>query len=107
MLKTIAILFALLSSLLLITSCDEDSICADNFNFATEVADELTALNDAAVAYGQDQSPENCTAYKAAATDYLDALEDLKSCAEIAGQGTAYQQAIDSTQAEVDALMCN
>ena len=107
MFKTTLISLALLSIVLLTTSCDEDNACADNFNFTTEVADELTALNDAAVAYGQDQSPENCNAYKAAATDYLEALEDLKSCAQIAGQGTAYQQAIDSTQAEVDALMCN
>lgn len=107
MFKPIVISFSLLAALFFVTSCDDDSACADNFNFATEVAEELTALNDAAVAYGQDQSPENCNAYKTAATDYLDALEDLKSCAEIAGQGTAYQQAIDSTQAEVDALMCN
>ncbi|MEL6718659.1 MAG: hypothetical protein AAFO82_08590 [Bacteroidota bacterium] len=107
MFKTIVISFAVLATLFLATSCDEDSNCADNFNFATEVADELTALNDAALAYGQDPTAENCNAYKASATAYLDALEDLKSCAEIAGQGTTYQQAIDNTQAEVDALMCN
>ncbi|MEM6697097.1 MAG: hypothetical protein AAF806_13600 [Bacteroidota bacterium] len=107
MFKSIVIPFVLLAAFFLVTACDDDSACADNFNFATEVADELNALNDAAVAFGQDQSPENCNAYKTAATDYIDALEDLKSCAEIAGQGVAYQQALDSTQAEIDALMCN
>ena len=107
MFKTMTISMVLFTSLFLLTSCDDDSACADNFNFSAEVADEFSALNDAAVAYGQDQSPENCNAYKSAATDYLDAMEELKSCAQIAGQGTAYQQAIDSAQAEVDTLMCS
>ncbi|MEM8524619.1 MAG: hypothetical protein AAGG68_08240 [Bacteroidota bacterium] len=107
MFKTIIISSVVFSSLLLLASCDDDSACANNFNFTTELAAEFTALNDAALLHAQDPTPENCNAYKASATAYLDAASELKTCAEIAGQGIAYAQAIADTQAEVDNLMCN
>jgi len=107
MFKTIAISFVLLGTLFFTSSCDKEENCKDGFNFATEISTEFTALNDAAILYAQDPTSENCNAYKAAATAYLDAAIDLKTCAELAGQGTAYTQAIADTQAEVDALQCS
>ncbi len=75
-------------------------------NYVTEVQNESDALTAALTAYSNDPSTANCNAFKGAYQDYLNALEDHRSCAVAAGQGTAFQQAIDNAQASLDTLVC-
>ena len=74
-------------------------------SFAVELEDEAAALSAAASAYGQDQSTANCEAYRDAFRDYLDEAEKLDDCV-IGSERAAYRQAIDDTQASLDALTC-
>ncbi|MDW3652314.1 MAG: hypothetical protein R8P61_34880 [Bacteroidia bacterium] len=74
-------------------------------NYAAELQDEATALSNAAAAYGMDQSSANCEAYRQAFMDYLDEAEKLDDCV-ISSERAAYRQAIDDTQASLDALTC-
>ena len=75
--------------------------------WALEVMDEATALSTASTAYGQDQSSENCLAYKEACQDYIDAIEPYADCSSFsAEQREEVQDSIDETQADLDALTC-
>lgn len=105
-------LFFCLLGLFLIPACggDDDSSdpsgCGTNFNFQTELAAETTALSDATQVWVNDPTTENCNAYKAAATAYLDAAIGLEDCAILAGQATEFNQAVADAQASVDAIVC-
>ncbi|MCB0629430.1 MAG: hypothetical protein R2824_18340 [Saprospiraceae bacterium] len=105
--KFFAVLFVL--SLGTTISCTKNDPgpggCAANFNYTAELQAEATALGNAASAYGQDPTTENCNAYKAAYQDYLDAAEDIKLCVPQADLA-AYQQAIDDARDNLDALAC-
>ena len=92
------------------TACSKDDPaspggCAANFNYAVELQAEATALSNAASAYANDQSTENCNAYKAAANAYLDAAVDLDNCVPTADRA-AYEAAIDDARVNVNALTC-
>ena len=75
--------------------------------WALEVADEAMAASTAATAYSEDQSTENCLAYKEASQDYIDALEPLSDCSSLSGEERqTIQESIEETQADIDALTC-
>jgi hypothetical protein len=75
--------------------------------WATEVQDELNAWSNAAAAYGANQTPANCNAYKAAAQAYLNALEPYRNCAAITGaQRTQWEQALASAQQSINSIKC-
>lgn len=97
-------------STLLLSSCggddDLNSNCGANYNFQVELSNEVQILNDAAIAYANDPTTENCNAYVDAANDYLDAAEDLEDCAVLAGQQAEYNQAIDDARDSLNALQC-
>ncbi|GJM31078.1 MAG: hypothetical protein DHS20C18_00790 [Saprospiraceae bacterium] len=100
--------FLILCSLFLATSCkkdDDGSSCGDNFNYALELQAESSNLSAAAQTYAQDQTQENCEAYKTAVQNYLNAAADLDNCVPV-GDRAAYQQAIDDSQDSLDALQC-
>lgn len=80
--------------------------CSDSFSINSELNDEINAFAQAASAYGQDPSSENCQAYKDAANDYLKALEALEDCAREVGQLNAYNQSLANLQAAFDSLTC-
>jgi len=55
--------------------------------------------------YAQDPSTEHCTAYKAAAQDYIDALKPYEKCTLWTVQQKAeWQNAIDEAENEIDTL---
>ena len=86
-----------------LSSCGKDPVSC---NYATEVQNELNALSTAATAYGNNPTTANCNAYKTSFQNYLNALEDHRSCATTAGQGAEFQQAIDDAQASLNQLQC-
>jgi hypothetical protein len=105
---TIQKLFAcLLFGLVFLTySCNNDEDDPVGCNYATEVQDEVDALTAAATAYGNDPTPANCQAYKNAAQNYLNELQDHVECAALSGQQAELQAAINATQDSVDAIQC-
>lgn len=102
--------FLMLFVLFVSTACSKNDPatpggCAANFNYAVELEAEFNAFANAATAYAQDQTTENCNAYKVAAQAYLDAAADVEVCVPVADKA-AYQMAIDEAKAEIDALSC-
>ena len=102
-LKNLSIIAFLLLSLSAI-SCNQTNNPV-TCSYAVELQDEATALSNAASAYGQDPTTANCEAYRQAFLDYLDEAEKLDDCV-VASERAAYRQAIDDTQASLDALTC-
>lgn len=89
------------------TACkDDDDDPIEPCNYTTELQAETTALNNAAVAYGQDPSQANCISYRNALQAYVNAAGQYEACAIAAGQGAAFQQSLDSAQAFIDGLSC-
>jgi len=61
--------------------------------WALEVQDELNDIFTAAQAYSAEQTTATCTAYKAAYTAYVDALEPFLNCAVLSSAQKAELQA--------------
>lgn len=102
--------FLMTLAIFVCTGCSKDNPanpngCAANFNYAVELQAEATALSNAATAYSQDPSTENCNDYKSAYQAYLDAAADIKLCVPTADQA-AYDAAIADAQASLNALSC-
>jgi len=99
-----------LVSVVFLAQCKKDDNKVDKctgFNFSAQIEAELNAFSTAATAYGQDPTPANCNAYKAAGLDYVNALEDLKDCAILSGQNEQqYQQSIDDAKASFQSIVC-
>lgn len=85
-----------------VSSCKKDPVSC---NWATEVQSELDAVTTAATAYGNNPTTATCNAYKTAFQNYLNALEDHKSCVP-SEQSAQLQQSIDAAQTSLDALQC-
>lgn len=101
--KLIVLLFAGITM-----SCGGDDVVGAtcSTNFAQSFEDEVTALNNASLAYGMDQSAANCEAFKNAYLDYIDALEDWDECAVFYNQEVEWQQALDSARESVNTIIC-
>jgi|SRR5690606_40887170 len=100
------------AALLVFSSCSKDDDagplglgggCA--YTWSVRIADEITALGEAASAYSQDPSKANCEAYKKAYNDYLDEAEDIKPCVP-AGEKDEFQKSIDEARQELNNLQC-
>lgn len=108
-LKTLFYFMAFISVGLIACGDDDDDgnvDCNSSFSIQAELQDEIDAFTDAAFAYGNNPTPENCEAYKDAAADYLEAAEALQDCANQVGQGQEYQQALQAAQDSVDSIQC-
>ncbi len=77
--------------------------CANYVNWSSSVQAELTAMNNAAIAYGTNPTQANCDAFKAAANAYIDSLENIRSCVG-AGQLTAFNANIQAAKASLSGL---
>lgn len=91
-------------------TCDKDNNNGTPCStaWASELANELEAMMNAAQAYGLNPTVANCNAYKEAAQDYVDALEPYGNCATLTGQDrVAWQNAVDNAQQELDNLTCS
>lgn len=103
---TILILAILLIS---IPSCKKDDNnvdCAVGFSIGGVVANEVSALSDAAVAYSSDPSKENCDRYVDALRDYFNALKSYEKCATEAGQLAEFQAAVADAEKDLDDFEC-
>ncbi len=71
-----------------------------------QVSDEVTAFGQAASTYSTDPTPANCTTFKNAAKNYLDALEGVRGC--VAGINQAeFNAAIAEAKKDVDEENCD
>lgn len=80
------------------------ALCTATFN--EEFQDELEDVTNAASAYGQNPTPENCQAFKNAYLDYIDALEGWENCATINGSLAEYNQALDDARDSANDIEC-
>ncbi len=106
--KFLALLF--LSAMISLVACNKDDDNADpcgvNWNFSNEIQDELELVIATSQAYSQNPTTVNCNSYKAAYQDYLDAVRALENCARLAGQLTAFNQAIDEAETALNNIQC-
>nr|MDQ3017432.1 hypothetical protein [Bacteroidota bacterium] len=72
----------------------------------TETQNELTDYTNALNAYSADPSTAKCNAFKTAATNYFNALDDHRNCATTPAEEAQLQDAIDEAQASIDSFQC-
>lgn len=71
-------------------------------NWYTTLESQITAVTNAAMAYGLDQTTANCNAYKSALSSYIDALEPFGECSQFSAETRAqWQQMIDESRADL------
>jgi len=101
-------LFFIFCFTLLVTSCSKDGdagLAPCTTAWATDLQGELTAVINAATAFGTDASDANCNAYKSAYQDYINALKPYGNCATLTGQNrTDWQEALNEAEADVATL---
>lgn len=85
---------------------DEPTGCSTAW--ASELANEVSAMTAAAQAYTLDPSVANCNAYKNACQAYVDALEPYGNCATLTGQNrTDWQNALNDAQDNINQIDCS
>lgn len=98
-------------SFLVLSSCskDDDSPlglgAGCGYLWSVRIADEITALSQAASAYSQDSSQAKCLEFKKAYNNYLDEAEDIKACVPVDDKDD-FQKDIDEARAELNDLPC-
>lgn len=98
------ILLPIVVILLGLGSCKKKSQDPDycSTNWYTEIQDELTAVSNAGMAYGNNPTTATCTSYKAALTKYIDALEPWGECTNLtAAQKADFDDSIDEARADL------
>lgn len=111
--KTLKSLLSLLFFLLIVASCggDDDTgtssgDCTSQLYINTQLQTDVDAFNAAGAAYGNNPSPANCAAFKAAAQGYFNAVIDLEDCYSSLNLEADYQANIQNAQAAIDDIMC-
>lgn len=105
-------LLSLFSGLLFITACgseDNDDIttpdaCSQIISYG-RIDDVMGEFYSTASAYANEPTNANCEAYRKAAKEYLDVLEDYERCVDIDNYPD-YQENLQEVQMEIDALSC-
>jgi hypothetical protein len=85
----------------------ETDVCGTNWYSA--LTNQVTAMTNAAIAYGLNPTTANCSTYKSSLQAYVKALEPYSNCT-VWGVGSTkaeWQQALNETKAEINALTCN
>jgi len=93
-----------------VLSCKDDIVDNNDCSgaWANELSAEITAMSNAAQAYGTNPTTENCLAYKSAAQAYVNGLEPYGNCATLTGQNRiAWQNAIDEAKQDVEDFACD
>ncbi|MEM9835588.1 MAG: hypothetical protein AAF828_03750 [Bacteroidota bacterium] len=108
--------FLLLTTTLFIASCGNDDgdgsdviltprgLACTNQAFTDAFNEAAMNLTTAINAYVADQSVANCEAYRAAADEYVDAVEDFADCALI--DRDLYDQSIAEARQSVEDIDC-
>ena len=95
-----------------ISSCGDDDTPSNNVNCQSSievnqaVADDVEAISVALQVWIVDQSSQNCNALQTAYQNYIDALESLQDCANQAGVGQEFSQALSEAQDNIANLSC-
>ncbi len=79
--------------------------CFDG-RWAEQYAGELQTWSDAATTYSEDPTPANCTKYKTAAKNYLDALKEIADCVPTASKAEI-NKSINEAKADIDKEGCD
>ncbi|MDB2606959.1 hypothetical protein N9Y48_04210 [Zobellia sp.] len=92
-------------------SCSDDNPlnpAGDCFggNWVDGYADELQAWSDAAEAYNENPTVDNCSDYKSAALAYFDAVSDIYNCIPTVSRAEIDEE-LKEAKAEIDAQDCN
>ena len=72
-------LFVVIASINL-TSCAADRCNMVFFGGASIFNDEVERVNDAAIAYNDDPSTDNCNTYRERVREYIDELNSFRDC---------------------------
>ena len=102
-------LLALLFCVILLTpSCGSDDgvDCEDTVELNRIVEDGLDRVLDVTFDYSNDPSNENCNRLKSVYSDWIDEMERLQDCADQAGQGAEYREAINEARSALNDIPC-
>ena len=87
------------------TSCKKSEPDCGTFGWSFAIQDEINNLSAAATAYSQQNTPENCQAYKQAYLNYIDALKDWEHCLNDFDR-TDWQHALQEAEQDVNNIQC-
>jgi len=92
---------------LLGSSCGNDAIDCSNDR---ELSEALTGFSDelitASLAFGSDPSASNCNDLRDIYTRWIDSLERVEDCADQAGQGAEFREALNEARQGLDDFTC-
>lgn len=93
-------------------SCSKKNDGIDNGPCGTvwtvQLEKEFTDWITAAQAYGADETPANCKAYRASMQAYINALEPFGDCAALTGVERAeWKESMDSARESIKELDCD
>ena len=107
--KSLLFIFSFFA-IVLIAACGADPLnptgCNNANNWANEVQDEADDYVDALTADSQNQTTENCNAYKQALLDYIDALQEWEDCVVGTGAYQGWQDTLNQVEVEANNIMC-
>jgi hypothetical protein len=89
-----------------IISCKKSEPACGSFGWSFAFQDEINNLSIAATAYGQNNTPENCQAYKQAYIKYIDALKGWEHCLLSELDRDDWHQALNEAEQEVINIQC-
>lgn len=88
--------------------CKKNTAAGCSIAWATELSNEIQAVQDAALAYANNPTQENCLAYKGTLQNYVDRLRTYGNCSNLTGQDRVQWQAtLDQAQQDVNDINCN
>ena len=88
------------------TSCKKSEPACGSFGWSFAIQDEIQNLSTATTAYAQNDTPENCQAYKQAYIDYIDALKGWEHCLLSEFDRADWHQALNEAEQEVNNIQC-
>ena len=99
--------FLLFGSLSFIACSSDDDVDCDNEAAVAQLFnDGAQAVLDATEAWVADPSESNCLTLRSTYSDWIDDLEGFQGCADQAGQGDEYRDAIQQSREALDTIPC-
>lgn len=87
-------------------SCKKSQPACGSFGWSLAIQDELNNLSAATTAYAQNNTQENCQAYKQAYIDYIDALKGWEHCLVNDLDRADWQQTLNEAEQEANGIQC-
>ena len=99
--------FLFFLSLIFLISCgDDDPVECDINDVNSTIAQEVDDLNAAAMVWANDPTSDNCNAWKDAAQDYLDTVEDFGDTCNNLSQSD-FDAALAGAREALNSISCN